>query len=206
MRLDKILNEYQGRVSLRERAFPLEVFNHEPPIRAELEQEKWLAALQEPLAEFHPFEGDDFPSSTLPAFEAAWCASQQGEQLGHDYDLRLRRAFFARSLNIGRREVLIALAGEAGLDVDLFIRQFDSGDARQHILQEGQLGRDQYRVHGTPTLMLADGTKLRHPIAYSLMERGKIIRVAPLPCCGEGCLEITRGFFEKALLTVVERN
>ncbi len=200
------MKEYEGRVRLRERAYPLELFNNEPPVRAELEQEKWLAALQEPLAEFHPFEGDDFPSSTLPAFEAAWCASQQGDALGHGYDLRIRHAFFAQSRNIARRDVLVELAHEAGLDVPLFTRQLDSGDARRHILQEGQLGRDHYRVHGTPTLMLSDGTKLRHPIAYSRMVNGKIVQVAPLPCCGEGCLEITRGFFEKALHTVVEKN
>ncbi len=200
------MKDYEGRVRLRERAYPLELFNNDPPVRAELEQEKWLAALQEPLAEFHPFEGDDFPSSTLPAFEAAWCASQQGDALGHAYDLRIRHAFFAQSRNIERRDVLVELAREVGLDVPLFTRQLDSGDARQHILQEGQLGRDRYRVHGTPTLMLADGTKLRHPIAYSRMVNGKIVQVAPLPCCGEGCLEITRGFFEKALHTMVVQN
>ncbi len=191
---------------MRERSFPLEVFNNEPPVRAELEQEKWLAAMQEPLAEFHPFEGDDFPTTTLPAFEAAWCASQQGEELGHSYDLRLRRAFFAHSRNIARREVLVEIAEQAGLDVPRFIRQLDSGAARPHVLEEGQLGRDRYRVHGVPTIMLADGTKLRHPIAYSRMEMGRIVQVAPLPCCGEGCLEITRGFFEKALQAVAERH
>ncbi len=196
--------EYRGRVNVRERAFPLEVFNHEPPIREELETEMWLAAQQEPLAEFHPYKNADFPTSTLPAFEAAWCANSQGEELGHDYDLRLRRAFFAESRNIERRQVLIEIAVEAGLNVPHFTQQLDSGTARQKILQEGQLGRDQYRVHGTPTLMLADGTKLRHPIAYPRMEAGKILHVSPLPCCGEGCLEITRGFFEKALQSVEE--
>jgi predicted DsbA family dithiol-disulfide isomerase len=206
VRLDKIMPEYLGRVKVRERPFPLEVFTNEPPSRDELEQEKWLAALQEPLAEFRPYDNTDFPTSTLPAFEAAWCAFRQGQSLGHDYDLRIRRAFFAHSRNIARRDVLIELAEEAGLDVPRFTRQFDGGEARQHILREGQLGRDHYRVRGTPTLMMADGTKLHHPIAYSRMEKGKIVQVARLPCCGEGCLAITRTFFEKALQPVAEQR
>jgi len=198
--------EYTGRVRVRERAFPLEVFTNEPPIREELEVEKWLAAQQESLAEFHPYEGATYPTTTLPAFDAAWCACQQGEQDGHDYDLRLRKAFFAQSRNIEKRQVLIEIAEEAGLDLARFTQQLDSGVARKHVLEEGQLGRDRYRVHGAPTIMLADGTKLRHPIPYPKMEHGKILQVAPLPCHGEGCLEITRGFFEKALQPVEVRK
>ncbi len=191
--------EFQGQVRVRERAFPLEVFGGGPPNRDELEVEKWLAALQEPLAVFHPYDAADYPTTTLPAFDAAWCAFQQGDEPGHAYDLRLRTAFFAQGRNIADRLVLVAIAEEAGLDVQRFIQQFDSGQARQFVLDEGQLGRDRYRVHGTPTLMLADGTKLRHPMADPRMQDGKIIQVSPLPCCGEGCLQITRGFFEKAL-------
>ncbi len=204
MRLDKILSEYDGRVRLRERAFPLEVFGGGPPIRDELEVEKWLAALQEPSAEFHAYDGKDYPVTTLPAFEAAWCAFQQGDHVGHDYDLRVRRAFFAQSRNIERREVLFEIAQEAGIDMNRFSQQFDSGTARQHVIEDGQLGREQYRVHGTPTIMLSDGTKLHHPMAYPKMENGRILQVGILPCRGDECIEITRGFFEKALQQVAE--
>ncbi len=198
--------EFQGQVRVRERAFPLEVFGGGPPNRDELEVEKWLAALQEPLAEFQPYEGEDFPTTTLPTFDAAWCAFQQGAQPGHDYDLRVRKAFFAQGRNIAKREVLIEIAQETSLDVPRFTQLFDSGVARQYVLEEGQLGHDRYRVHGTPTLMLADGTKLHHPIAYPNMVNGKITRVGALPCYGEGCLEITRGFFEKAIQLVAEKR
>jgi predicted DsbA family dithiol-disulfide isomerase len=200
--LDKLIPEFQGRVKLRERAFPLEVFGNEPPNREQLEVEKWLAALQEPLAEFHPYEADDYPTTTLPTFDAAWCAFQQGYQLGHDYDLRIRKAFFAQGRNIAKREVLIEIATEAGLDLRYFTQLMDSGSARGFVLEEGQLGHNRYRVHDTPTLMLADGTKLRHPIAYPNMVGSKITRVGTMPCHGEGCLDITRNFFEKALHTV----
>ena len=36
-----------------------------------LEQEWWLAAIQEPEADFSRFAGDDWPNTTLPAFQAA---------------------------------------------------------------------------------------------------------------------------------------
>jgi hypothetical protein len=198
VRLHKIIPEYQGRVKLVERAFPLEVYGGGPPDRKELELEIWLAALQEPEATFKPF-GSDWPATTLPAFEAAWCAFQQGEAVGRDFDLRIRRAFFAEGRNIGKREVMLELAREAGLDMDHFTRYFENGDARAAVLEEGRLGKELYNVQGTPTIMLGDGTKLRHPMAYANIQDGKIISVGRLPCSGESCYQLTRELFEKAL-------
>jgi hypothetical protein len=54
-------------------------------------------------------------------------------------------------------------------------------------------------VRGTPTLMLADGTKLRLPIAYPRMEDRKVVGVPALPCCGDDCVEATRSVIEQAL-------
>ncbi len=199
MRLNKIMPEYQGKVRVRERAFPLEVYGSGPPDRKELEVEMWMAAIQEPEARFTPFRGDDWPTTTLPAFEAAWCASQQGEQVGHDFDLRIRRAFYAEGRNIGKREVMLDLAREAGLDMGHFTRLFNSPEPRSEVLEEGRLGKERYNVRGTPTIMLSDGAKLRHPLAYARIEDGKILSVGRLPCCGEGCYEMTRTLFERAL-------
>ena len=198
MRLQKIVPEYAGRVRLVEKAFPLEVYGGGPPNRVELELEIWLAALQEPAAVFKPF-GDDWPTTTLPAFDAAWCAFQQGESIGRDFDLRIRRAFFAEGLNIGKREVMLDLARKANLDMDHFTRLFNSDEPRTAVLEEGRLGKEKYGVRGTPTIMLSDGTKLRHKMSYPNIKDGRIISVGKLPCCGEGCYEATRELFEKAL-------
>lgn len=181
-----------------EKAFPLEVYGGGPPDRKELELEIWLAALQEPKAVFKPF-GDDWPTTTLPAFEAAWCAFQQGESIGKDFDLRIRRAFFAESRNIGKREVMLDLAREANLDMERFTRLFNSDQPRAAVLEEGKLGKEKFGVRGTPTIMLSDGAKLRHPLAYANIQHEKIISVGKLPCCGEGCYDLTRDLFEKAL-------
>jgi len=199
VRLQAVISEYQGRVKVRLRPFPLEVDDGESAPRDILEQEWWLAALQEPAAVFAPFRGDDWPTTTLPAFEAAWCAAQQGEAVAHDYDLRVRRAFFAESRNIGRPEVLLEIAGEAGLDLPVFTRLFASGAARAPVLEERRLGRERYHVRATPTVTLDDGTRLHLPIAFPRMQDRRVTSVSPLPCCGEGCLDATRAWFEQAL-------
>lgn len=199
MRLHRVMEEYEGRVKLRVCPFPLEVVGSGAAPRDILEQEWWLAAIQEPAAEFAPYEGDDWPTTTLPAFEATWCAFRQGEEVGRDYDLRVRRAFFAESRNIGRRQVLLEISGEAGLDARHFERVLKSGEAREAVLKECHSGKERYRVRGTPTMMLSDGTRLRHPSSFPTMKERKVVGIEPLPCCGEGCLDATRDLFEEAL-------
>lgn len=199
MRLHHVLPEYQERVRLRIRPFPLEVMGGEAAPRKILEQEWWLAALQEPLAEFKPFDGDDWPTTTLPAFEASWCAAQQSESALLKFDLRVRKAFFAESRNIGKRDVLFQLADEVGLELDRFSRDFDSGRARDVVLADARAGQERYHVRGTPTLMLVDGSKLRAPIAFPRMRDERVIGVMPLPCHGDECLQATRDLFERAL-------
>lgn len=191
--------EFHGRARLRMRLFPLELIDNESAPRDILDQEWWLAAIQEPAAVFAPYSGDDWPTTTLPAFEAAWCAARQGVDAVAAYDLRVRRAFFAESRNIGHRDVLREIAVETGLDLERFDRDVASGEARPAVVEEARLGREHYRVRGTPTLMLADGTKLRHPISYPRMEDRTIVGVAALTCHGEECIEATRALIEQAL-------
>jgi len=66
----------------RTRFFPLELLRGEGPPRDILEQEWWLASLQEPAALFTPYSSDDFPTTTLPAFDAVWAARRQGDAGG----------------------------------------------------------------------------------------------------------------------------
>ena len=89
------------------------------------------------------------------------------------------------------------LAREAGLDMEHFTRSFKNGAARTAVLEEGRLGKEIYKVRGTPTVMLGDGKKLRHPMAYPNIQNGEILSVGKLPCCGEDCYEATRALFER---------
>jgi predicted DsbA family dithiol-disulfide isomerase len=197
VRLNNVLPEYRDRVHLRTRAFPLELHGDAAP-RDILEQEWWLASIQEPDAAFGPMP-DDWPTTTLPAFDAAWCALQQGEDAGHDYDLRVRRAFFGEGRNIGKRDVLIGIAEEAGLDVPAFTKLFESDEPRAAVLAEANEGRERYKVRGTPTVMLPDGSRLKLPIAYPKLENRKVVALSGQPCHGEECREATRSLFQQAL-------
>jgi predicted DsbA family dithiol-disulfide isomerase len=199
VRLHHVAHEYDGRVRFRTRSFPLELVNGEAAPRDILEQEWWLAAIQEPRAALAPYRGTDWPTTTLPAFEAAWCAAQQGPVLGAGYDLRIRRAFFAEGRNIGRPEVLFDLAREAELDLTQFRAQWDSGAARVAVLTEAALGKERCRVRGTPTLTLEDGTHLRLPMAFPRLENRRIVGLTKLPCVGATCDEMLRALFERAL-------
>ncbi len=201
MRLRRVEPEYANRVVVRRRAFPLELLRGEGPPRDILEQEWWLAALQEPEAEFTPYPARDWPETTLPAFEAAWAAARQTGGAAADFDLRIRRAFFAEGRNIGRREVLMALAEEAGLDVMRFEREVASPAARRAVEDEARLGREQFQVRGTPTLMLADGTRLSWAMAFPKIRDRRIVAMGPLPCWGPGCDDATRALFRRAAAT-----
>jgi hypothetical protein len=191
--------EYEGRVFVRTRFFPLELLRPGGPSRPLLEQEWWVAAIQEPAATFAPYPPDDWPETTLPAFDAAWAAFRQGGDVGMDYDLRVRRAFFAEGRNIGRREVLLEIAAEAKLDISRFERDAAVPAAREAVVGESRIGREQFHVRGTPTLTLADGTHLHLPIAFPRIKAGRIVGIAPLECAGDGCADAMRALFERAL-------
>jgi hypothetical protein len=86
-----------------------------------------------------------------------------------------------------------------GLDRHAFVRAFDSGVARVKVLEERRVRQEQYRVRGTPTLMLADGTGVRPPIASPVMRERRVVVVGKFLCCGEGCLDATRALVEQGL-------
>lgn len=198
MRLHAILPEFADRVRVRHLAFPLELRDHQPPPRDVLEQEWWLAVLQEPRARFRPFRGADFPTTTLPAFDAAKAAERQGEAVWRTYDLRIRQAFFAESADISRADVLRDLAREVGLDLARFDADLASGAMRAAVLADQQLGEEQYAVRGTPTLVLPDGTHADLPLAAPRLANRRVVGVQPLPCCGDGCLDAMRHLLEQA--------
>lgn len=199
MRLNAILPEYNDRVRLVHMAYPLELINGHGPPREVLEQEWWLAAIQEPRATFKPFSGNQFPTTTLPAFDAVKAAERQGGEVGQRYDLRVRQAFFRDSLDIGNAGVLRDLAGEVGLDLTRFDRDLASGDLRPQVVEEQRAGREEFGVRGTPTLVLPDKTRARLPIGYPRWQDRRVVGVTPLPCSGDGCLDKMREIVEGAV-------
>ena len=199
MRLRQVEPEYEGRVRVRTRAFPLELFGRQAAPRALLTEEWWMAAVQEPAAEFSAFTGDDWPTTTLPAFIAVRAVAGEDERLAHELDMRVRRAFFAESRNIGKPDVLLELVRDLGGDVAHVKQAFQGDTLRMEVEHEFEIARKDFGVRGTPTLMLEDGSRLELPMATPRIVGGRIVGVRELPCVGESCRAATRALLERAL-------
>ena len=198
VRLHQMQPEFAGRVKFSTRFFPLELRDGHAPPRDILEQEWWLAAIQEPAAPFVPFTGD-WPTTTLPAFDVVWAARQQNAAVAMDLDLRIRRAFFGESRDIGNRDVVLEIARDLDLDFSRLESDSASPEARSAVSEEAKMGRERYRVRGTPTLMLGDGTHLHAPISMPKIRDRKIVSMSPMTCFGPGCASETRALFDAAL-------
>jgi predicted DsbA family dithiol-disulfide isomerase len=199
VRLHQIATEYTDRVAYRSKFFPLELLRGEGPPRDLLEHEWWLASIQEPRALFTPYTASSFPDTTLPAFDAVCAARQQGDAIAMDLDLRVRRAFFGESRNIGDAKVLRDIASEAGLDMTRYDRDVANPATRAAVLEESRIAREVYHVRGTPTFTLGDGTRLRMQIAYPSIKEGRIVGVARLTCVGEACDGTVRVLFDQVI-------
>lgn len=93
----------------------------------------------EPRAEFRAWASDAAPPShSVPSAVAGKVASTFGESSFVDYHRALLRAYFAENRTISDRSVLVAVAGEVGLELDLFSERLDGGyrQIEQEVLQE----------------------------------------------------------------------
>lgn len=199
MRLHQIEREYDGRVRVQTRPFPLELFGRPAAPRALLSEEWWLAAVQEPRAAFATFQGDDWPTTTMPAFLAVRALEASDWSASRTLDMRIRRAFFAESRNIGRPDVILELVRDIGADPAPVASALTDAGARRAIEETFHDARQRLGVRGTPTLMLEDGTRLTMPMATPRVIGGRIASVGQLTCSGAGCDAAVRGLFERAL-------
>lgn len=195
-----LLEEYKDRLRVEWKALPLEWVNGRPTPRDILDAEWWPAALHEPDARWTLYTADTYPDSTLPAFEAAKAAGMQGPDAYHTYDLLLREAYFGRSMDISKREVLLQLAGEAGLDIPRFERDLDSGRAAEMVRSDYEEGSEFLDPRGSPSFVLPDNSQVYNPAVAKLkFERGQITGVSAMPCYGEDCRQQYRALFDRAV-------
>jgi putative protein-disulfide isomerase len=84
---------------------------------------------------------DDPPTSSYPACIAYEAAALQDEQTAHRYLRRLREAIAVEGQNIERRDVLVAIAADVGLDVEAFEGALDHGRARSAFEEDRRWAR-----------------------------------------------------------------
>lgn len=202
-RLDAVMPEFEGRLILKWRAFPLEIINGRPAPRHIVDQEWPLVAVQEPLCPCRPFPHEEFLRTTLPAFEAYAAAFGQDPARARRFDLGIRRAFFSEGRRIDEPEVLLAIAAGAGLDPGPIRADLEASRRRGQVMEdhrESMRLRDERGLPMTsPTLILPSGEAVHNPFASpKRIEKGKLVEVLPPPCCGEAVYEGFRRILRRA--------
>jgi len=126
-RLDKVMPEFEGRLQLKWRAFPLEIINDRPAPRHIVDQEWPLIAVQEPLSPCRSWPHEEYLRTTLRAYQAYASAYAQDPEKARVYDLKIRRGFFYEGRRVDEDAVLCEMAEEAGLDASKVRADLESG-------------------------------------------------------------------------------
>lgn len=154
--------EYRGRIDISWRSYPLvtgEIPNRR--ISPHSVESRDRANQEEPGIHFKPWDRHQtYPSSSIPALQAAKCSHLQGEAAFRRLHFALFRAFFQENRNISQRKVLLGLAKEAGLDVEQFTADFNEGQQKNEVLSDLEEGREKCSFWGIPFTLIGD----RYPV------------------------------------------
>jgi predicted DsbA family dithiol-disulfide isomerase len=203
-RLRKLRDEYRGSIIIEYKSLALEYVNKRPTPMFVLNNETPILMLEEPDIPYEPWHGSEseWPVTMWPAFEAIQCAARQGPQQAAELDWAIRSAFFAESRCISMRHVLFELAEQAGLDMQRFADDFDSGVTKRQVLQDAQRGWEQLKVEGSPTFVLPSGKQVSYlalpKVKLDQQRHARVVSVQPAPCSGADCLDLYREMFAEA--------
>lgn len=138
--------------------------NDQPTPKKILDAEIPVVGTLDPSAGWQMWQGEEseYPVTTLPALEAVIAAKEQGGQAAETLDRALRRAFFAESRTISMRHEILAIAENAGLDVDHLLDALEDGRARESLTKDHLMSATE-QVQGSPHVFLADGTNVANP-------------------------------------------
>ena len=162
IRLQKMAEEYRDRIDIRWRSYPLvpgEIPNRRISPHSAVSRDR--ANQEEPGINFRPWDRRrTYPSSSMPAMQAAKCAHLQGEAVFQHLHFTLFRAFFEENQNIGQRKVLLGLTKRAGLDLKQFIADFDQGQQKNEVLSGLEEGWEKCSFWGIPFTLIGG----RYPV------------------------------------------
>ncbi len=189
-RLDKVMSEFEGRLHLKWRAFPLEIINDRPAPRHIVDQEWPLIAVQEPLSPCRSWPHEEYLRTTLRAYQAYASAYAQDPEKARVYDLRIRRGFFYDGRRVDEDAVLCEMAEETGLDASKVGADLEAGAYEAGVMddyREAMRLRDEESMPMTsPTLIFPSGEAVFNPYASDkTIEDGKLTEVHAPPAYGE---------------------
>ncbi|MDN5858397.1 MAG: DsbA family protein [Pseudonocardia sp.] len=150
-------------VEVEHRSFPLELFNGPHPRRGTDTEAVGLGPI-EPDARFRVWTAPDdvYPHTVLLAAEAVYAAAEQGRAAAEEFDLALRAAFWSHSRSIAHRQVILDVAGEAGLDATALAAALDTGRHRGDLMADFAVAQSD-AVPGSPAFRLPDGGTAHNP-------------------------------------------
>jgi len=121
---------------------------------------------------FNLWTRDDYPAWSLPALEAAKCVALQGEEAFQRLHLRLYEAFFTHGKNIANPNELVEVVRDSGADMPRFLADYESGKAREWVLEDYEEAITRDRVRAIPTVIVSGGKRL-----VGLVDSGEYLRV-----------------------------
>jgi len=146
-----------GDVEVRGRA--LELFPAPEPLRAPGEDPPWEEEVAPRAAELRlELRAPGFRPRTRKAHEAAAFAAERG--VAPEMRSAIFSAYWVEGLDIGRIDVLAALAGGIGLDAEDLRIELDIDRYRDAVLADEALAR-RLRIARTPTLFVGTGPAAR---------------------------------------------
>lgn len=175
-RLRQVRERLGGKVEFAHKSLSLEYVNRSSTPRRWIGMELPLLMCEEQEIPWQVWSAaeTDWPSTVLPAFEAVKCAERQSVALAHDLDWQLRHAVHGRSRCISLRHEILDCAEAAGLDMERFTEDFDSGVAKGLVIAEAREGWEQLGVPGSPTLVFPNGRQLNgHDLALPHLTFGE---------------------------------
>ena len=115
------------------------------------------------LATGQPFDFDSFMArkdwvyDTEPACRAVVTMRLLNPRVALAFKARIQRAFYAEGRDTTQESVLADIAGETGVDREMFFAELQSEEARRET-QRDILAAQRAGVRGFPTLLAGDGT------------------------------------------------
>lgn len=174
-------------VALDSRIWPLELVNRRAVPERVVRNEMAVLAQLEPSA-FSDYQGDSWPSTFFPAFEAQKWGYSMGQEIGERFDLALRRAFFLHSRDLSLRHELLAVAEAEGLSPDPLAGALDEGRFRKEVMTDFQESAD-LPIEGSPQFFLPDGRVVHNPGITKQVVRGLPVIEADHPSVYEDLIE-----------------
>lgn len=158
MRLADIAAIYADRVRIVWLSFLLRPEPEPRPVEQFIEYTtKWAnPASLEPRTRFNTWSGDNAPPShSFPSALAGKVAATFGNEARDAYSMRLFEAYFTENRTISDRDVLLAIAAEAGLDRAEFDRRWrgDEDDLTQQVWGEYRLAAES-GIRGVPAVVV----------------------------------------------------